>query len=385
MLSSTRFAQGKRRPANCVCSRTGCTHNREDRLRRVGALDAIRGLLILYVISVIHGLFWLNLVPQWAASWLLFGMPEIFMVSGYSYYLYERSRSERGIDLLNGKQYVSFLFARSTRILVPYFVYAISSIVLIAVLPLVKQSPRYAPIDLIPAWLDPFRFGTNYTAEMLNWQLWFVPVFLLISAALPIATRFRPLKNPSLLLLVIVVTVVEFLLTGLHFSGDRLIKETIFYLLFAVLGYYLARSRDYFQRINFGVIALFSAAMLALIILFSNDPNAANMQANKFPPTHIFFLFSCFWISLFLFIGSRTTAWVQGLDRLGRTFWLKPFVHYGYSIYLWQGIGYTVAVIIGQMINLPTLLVWLLAIGLSVVLGMIAGPAEKIRWHLPIG
>ncbi len=352
-------------------------------MQRIGFVDAARSLLILYVVIIIHGLFWLNLLPQVLSSWLLFAMPAIFVVSGYSHALYDRSRANRGEDRLNARIYFSFLLARFTKVLVPYFVYAISCIVLMSILPLIGESPWYALADLAPAWLDPLRFGRNFTSAMLNWHLWFIPVFLLVTAILPIATKIKPFKRPNVWLLLIVVASAEFLLAQIHFPGEQLIKETVYYLLFALLGYYLACSREYFDRIDFGAIAGLAAVVLAAIAFLSSDPRTMDMQVNKFPPNHLFFIFSCFWMALWLYITSKTPGWTQSFDRLARSGWMKLFIRSGYSIYLWQGVGYTVALIIGRRTNWSSLAVWLLAVGLSVGLGLIASPAERIRWRWP--
>lgn len=93
-------------------------------LGRVRNVDTARGMLILYIVFVIHGVFWLDLLPQLIASMLLFEMPSLFVVSGYSYYLYEKSRNSSGDNEFSIKYYISFLISRCTRILVPYFIYA---------------------------------------------------------------------------------------------------------------------------------------------------------------------------------------------------------------------------------------------------------------------
>ena len=58
-------------------------------MKRIHNLDTVRGVLMLYIVGIIHGQFWLNLIPlpQWASSLMLFEMPAIFIVSGYAYAL----------------------------------------------------------------------------------------------------------------------------------------------------------------------------------------------------------------------------------------------------------------------------------------------------------
>ena len=354
----------------------------EKNLKRIGFVDTVRGLLILYIVVVIHGLFWLNLLPQAISSWLLFAMPAIFVVSGYSHALYERARADRGVDKLSARNYVGYLLDRWTRILVPYFVYAVCCMIFITLLTAIGESPDYPAGDALLAWIDPFRFGRNYTVAMLNWHLWFIPVFLIVSAVLPITIRFKPLKNPNIWILLIAAASAEFLLAQVHFPNEQLIKEVVFYLLMALLGYYLAWARDYFARLNVGAVAGLSLVALAVLIGVSGDSRALNMQVNEFPPNHLYFLFSCFWLALFLIVAARLSSWSRFFDWLANSGWLKPFVRHGYSIYIWQGMGYTIAIIIEKKLGLPLLVIWLLAIGLTVGMGLIASPAEKIRLRL---
>ena len=350
-------------------------------MKRIGAVDAARGLLILYIVVVIHGLFWLNLLPQAISSWLLFAMPAIFVVSGYAHALAERLRADRGEGQLSARNYFAFLLDRMLRILIPYFVYAFGCVILIAVLSASGEAPSYAATELLAAWFDPFKFGRNYTVAMLNWHLWFIPVFLIVSVILPIATRIKPFKNPNIWLLLIAAVSAEFLLAQMHFPNEQLIKEVVFYLLMALVGYYLARARDYFSRRKLGAVAGFSLVAMVVLIWMSGDARSWNMQLNEFPPNHLFLLFACFWIALILFITAGSPEWSRLGDRLARSWWLKPFVRYGYSIYLWQGVGYVSAVLIGRKLGWSYLAIWPLAVGFTIGLGLIASPAEKIRWR----
>ena len=51
-------------------------------------LDVARAVLMAWIVIVIHGMFWLRLVPQPIASFALFEMPLIFMIAGGAYFLF---------------------------------------------------------------------------------------------------------------------------------------------------------------------------------------------------------------------------------------------------------------------------------------------------------
>ncbi len=353
-------------------------------MKRIQNLDTVRGMLMLYIVGIIHGLFWLNLIPQWASSLMLFEMPSIFIVSGYAYSLYENSTCNGNRNPLSVKAYCSFLVARLTRILVPYAVYAMTCIALIYSFPWIGKGNDYALSDLIVGWMNPANYGEGFSVGYLNYHLWFVPVFLIVTAAMPLATRFRPFKNPSLLFLVVGVAIAEVAISKAHFPGQEIIKQAVFYLVFSLLGYYMARANEYFSRVNFGQVAIVAAILLMMIVIAEGNFRALNMHVNKFPPNGIFFLFSCLWVSLFLILWVKVPWFLETFKKLGDGIWLRPFITAGYSIYLWQGIGYTVAIQVGMAAHLPKLAMWLLALGISVGLGLLAAPAERVRLNLKV-
>ena len=335
---------------------------------------------MLYIVGIIHGLFYLNLIPQWASSLMLFEMPAIFIVSGYAYSLYENSMFNGTQHPLSIKAYGLFLATRLTRILVPYAVYAMTCIALIYFLSWIGKENDYALSDLIVGWMNPANFGEGFSVGRLNSHLWFVPVFLIVTVAMPLVTRFRPFKNPNLSFLVVGVAIAEFAISKAHFPGHDIIKQAVFYLIFSLLGYYMARANEYFSRASVGHVAIVAAILLMVFTVAEGNVHVLNMQVNKFPPNGIFFLFSCLWVSLFLSV--KVPWFLEIFKKHGDGIWLRPFITAGYSIYLWQGIGYTVAIQVGKAAHMPILAVWLLALGISVGLGLLAAPAERVRLNL---
>jgi fucose 4-O-acetylase-like acetyltransferase len=356
--------------------------NKGIQLARIKTIDTTRGMLMLYIVFVIHGFFWLHLLPQFISALLLFEMPAIFIVSGYSYYLYEQSKNGQAMRQSDIKTYSVFLAARSTRILLPYMVYAIFCILYVYAMSFIGDGVAVSLLNLTSAWLNPVKAGQGFSTGMLNWHLWFIPVFLIVTAAMPIVTKFRPLKSPHLLALVLGVALLEVFLSEVHLPAkniENLIKQSAFYLIFSLFGYYLAHSKEYFRRVNFLTIAFVSLALLVSMAIAGHDIHMLDMQVNKFPPNALFFLFSCLWISLFLFIVFNKPRVVAWFEKLGDAVWLKPFITSGYSIYLWQGAGYTIATLAGKQLGIPILAVWLLALVISVALGLLASPAERVK------
>ena len=82
-----------------------------------------------WIVIVIHGTFWLGVIPAGPGSWLLFEMPPIFVITGAAYFLGEGSKQGR----LTPANYFDFLLRRGVRIYVPYLVYVFAAALIVTV------------------------------------------------------------------------------------------------------------------------------------------------------------------------------------------------------------------------------------------------------------
>ncbi|MDP3608977.1 MAG: acyltransferase family protein [Methylophilus sp.] len=349
---------------------------------RINALDCLRGLLILYIVTVIHGIFWLNIAPEAIGSLLLFEMPAIFVIAGYAYFLFEQNSPALNQRTLGWKTYSSFVLARTFRLLLPYFVYVIVCIVMIEVYDAVKGDETILLHELAVRWLNPFTYGGYDPHSMLDNHLWFVHVFLLVTLAMPLVTKLRCAQQLNLLLVITAVALILFALSSFAFMREETIKHTFFYLCFSLLGYYLGRANAYFEKIDFIQVGVFCGLALLMLSIVGDNSNLLYMQLNKFPPNHIFFLFNCIWMSFFLHITFKHPNVFSSIDWIQHNPLFKPFMQYGYSIFLWQGIGYSLAMTADKYYAIPLIIVWVMAVGLSVLLGWLFGPIEKMRIRL---
>ena len=143
---------------------------------RVVGLDVARGLLMAYVVTIIHGAFWLGIIPAPQSSILLFEMPLIFMVSGAAF--------AHAPQPTTPNAYGFYLLSRGVRILAPYFAYTF-------VCALIASYARQTPLlETILAWLDPAAPGAGHAYMMLTWHLWFVTPFLAVTALMPWLVRW---------------------------------------------------------------------------------------------------------------------------------------------------------------------------------------------------
>jgi hypothetical protein len=165
-----------------------------------------------------------------------------------------------------------------------------------------------------------------------------------------------------------------------YLSVGYIVKTVTFYLIWATFGFVVAKYPARFELGSYCVV--FGASLLTLCVLYQYKPLeiTLNMQINKFPPNTVFFVFSCAWVSILMitthFLTEECILW------LSRSCILKPFIKNGYSIYLWQGLGYSVASFFGRKINLPIYLIVIFGIAFTVALGVLASPLERIRINM---
>lgn len=330
---------------------------------RVVGLDVARGALMAYIVIVIHGVFWLGLLPQPWSTVLLFEMPPIFAITGAAFFY-----AERGKALTIGS-YVMYIARRFLRILAPYFAY-----VLVAAGIVLTLNVSHDPAGALWSWLNPNTRGTGHTTLMLSWHLWFVPPFLAVTALLPFLTRI-PIPRLPLWAWAIVGGAIAYaaaLLDPTHYDWQTI----AFYALWALFGFGLAAAPGRYGIRSFTLILVLALAAMAALFVWVPDATL-NMQTNKFPPNIMFYAFSCAWMAVLLIVGTSLSD--EFVEKLAASPLLKPFISSGYSIYLWQGLGYSAAAYFLRPIGVNPWLIWPVAIVLTVIVGLIASPLERLR------
>ncbi len=329
-----------------------------------------------WIIVVIHGIFWLGIAPRGLGSWLLFEMPPIFLITGAAYFLGEGSKSGR----LLPANYFDFLSRRLVRIYVPYLAYVLVAALIVT---FVKWDGALTLNDIgarLWSWLNPVTRGAGHTWKMLSWHLWFVAPLLLVTALMPLITTVRVPGFVKPWMLAAIAGLVVMGLGQVTLAApldDQLIKNAVFYAFWASFGFILAAMPKRWSLGDYAVVLLLALAGMFGAAMLQPANVTLDMQHNKFPPNAVFFLFSCAWVALLL-IGARLTRETQ-FEALARSPLLKPFISAGYSIYLWQGIGYSVAAYAGGELGVSRYVVWIVAIVLTLALGLLFAPLERIR------
>lgn len=329
-------------------------------MRNVG-LDLARGILMMYIIIIIHGVFWLNLLPRPYSSILLIEMPLIFFISGLAYSYTVKSSN------ITLQEYIHFIKTRAARILIPYFVYAITCILFILI-----NLNDVNIINLTMDWLNPFKYGGASSIYLLNWHLWFIPPFLAVTLVLPLIRLKIFSKIPDLIMLL--ATTVAFLLFDYL---NSVLSIPAFYFIWTVLGYKVGKG----LKMSVPVLMILSV-ISSLVLLLTGVLNHLNldMQTNKFPPNYLFLLFSIGSFSLIYCIATRINpAFIQSMAKI---YIMKWFILYGYSLYLWQGLGYSIAIICKEQFDINIVSTWTIAVFTTIILGRLFSPFENNKFPI---
>lgn len=332
-------------------------------------IDVARGCLMAYVVCIIHGIFWLKSSPGIAESFLLFEMPLIFIISGIAY-----RYSTQTINPANSlKSYTKWGLQRGLRILIPYWAYAIACAAFIILI------DKPAPIsEIIFNWLNPLQIGNKYSTLFLNWHLWFIAPFLAITLSLPLITRIPLPKTKAPLLFWWACAAGCTYLSRVIFEpfSDK-IETTIFYLIWALFGYALGANPTKFSKLDYTSVLISSIVTLAVLAWQAPSGTTMDMQVNKFPPNTIFFVFCSSWVAGVLLLLRLSTVTPPVISVASTV--LKPFISAGYSVYLWQGLGYSASHLISVKFGLNIAATMVLSVALTLFFGLMASPLEKIK------
>ena len=257
--------------------------------KRDKTLDRLRCLAMLWVI-VVHVLYWGNYIRhqrlQLLMSFILFEMPLFFFVTG----------AGNSFSKITG--WFRFVYKRWKRILIPYWFFAVICAALtIGCNALSGDRNLLYGVQILFSWLIPIDRQIN-SVPYLTWALWFIPVYLCVILVLPVLKRMHGSKRPFAFLALLTV-----LFVGTCVFQMGWIQNVVFYALWTYVGLFyrdiLTAIRK--RRVRW-VLALSAIVGMAVIYFLHAKGFSVDMQANKFPPSLIFGIFSVSVMSLILML-----------------------------------------------------------------------------------
>lgn len=286
-------------------------------------LDIYRALAMVYIVCVIHILYWLDCPCEWLRSMLLFEMPVIFFIAGAALSVKDKA-GRTANDAVHEMEVM--LVNRCRRILIPLYVFLPVLFLWMAVMtPSFAHQPDY-PIDIHALT------GRDILMILLTMgcdhiptygYTWFIACYLTITCIFPLERRiFHRIPAVSILAANILLV---FLLSQMTFAPcalDRFVKNVVVYHCFYLIGFL------FYKKCRPGLLYTVTLLSVSITLWQFCTGQALPMQNHKFPADGLFLIFGIAWICVLSLILKHVNLPNLYLFRLWNT--------RGYNIYLYQ-------------------------------------------------
>lgn len=286
-------------------------------------LDMYRGLVMIYILCVIHVTYWLGLAPEPWRSVILFEMPLIFFISGASVAVASSRHGVKGTA-----------WSRFKRVLLPYYAYIFYTAIIVCAIAAWAHFSGSKAIDIdlsVKKFAKALIPHDGALDVPYMCHLWFVIPYLAVSCVFPF---FRGVVDR--LPRVVTTAALAVSCVAVVFVPWGIVREIVIYNFFFVIGYL------YYKKLTvkwMGAIAGLSAVILAVCVV-GLDTGIVPMQAHKFPPDLIFLIYGVGIIALLGIVFSYV--------KIPKFRLLDIWNKRGYTIYLWQNYFFkAVALIVG--------------------------------------
>lgn len=285
-------------------------------------LDIYRALSIMYVIGIIHVMYWLGYGNEPWLSILLFEMPAIFFISGAAVSFTPSSRP-----------LWTTVKSRFARVILPFYIYAVVVVVFMTVLSIIAvvagkylgtSITTYISFDI--SWFSWHRLLKVLLCEQVevspySWHLWFIVPYFVLSVVFSLEARLLCKMNKYINVLLSLLMFVLFY----RLLPNTLIHTVSAYNVFMVVGYSFYKK----TTIKEHLLLMMSVGVLCFT-LYLLGYSFVPMQDNKFPPNPMFVSYGMLAVcGLALFFRFVT---------LRENLILHAFAEKGYTIYLYQNL-----------------------------------------------
>lgn len=269
-------------------------------------LDIYRGCIMIYITCFIHNIYGVTNAYSVVTSYFLIEMPLIFFVSGAAH------------SLARPRPYLPYLWGRVKRIVFPYYIL----VCFVTLYHLIVDCGvgGEAPADFLYGFLHNGYYNI-FTGRLYEFNaLWFVPVYLVVAALLPVMDVVKKHLRPAY----------AYLLLGCAIVAIAIFPNAVLcYTIFTFAGLYYRKQ----SPVNRWVVVVVSLLVIAYCI--GSHSYAMDMQVNKFPPNLYFLAYT----GLVLVILAKPLAWI--CRWLYRSALLRPLIDLytrsGFTIYLYHG------------------------------------------------
>jgi fucose 4-O-acetylase-like acetyltransferase len=239
-------------------------------------LDIYRSLAIIYIVCVIHVLYWYNIGTGLVRSVFLFEMPVIFFIAGAAQSVNKHQHTLQTI-----------IISRSKRVLIPYYIFlAVLFIILLLITYIHPIIGDYHIYIWSLGWKEIFKILCTGGCDSIPsyGYTWFISCYLIICCSLPLQVKL--MKKLHKYVYLIGLCLVFFIFNFIHFShGELEIKNILIYNIFFLIGYL------FYKNINMKYIIFIIIFTTPYIVYGFMNNTLIPMQNHKFPADTYFLIF----------------------------------------------------------------------------------------------
>jgi hypothetical protein len=305
-------------------------------------------------------------------------MPLVFFVAGAS-------------NALGRKKTLPVFYAtRIQRILIPYWIFALVSMFIAFLTGFDKFTFNFVLQWIIP--LDKQESNLLY----LTSALWFIPIYLIVMMLFPLMKwYFEKFEHPTEKRTPLVIFALIILILSSIPAQEKgiiyYVRTIAFYSFWTYIGlFYNQLSEKKRWQEKKGAMVLMVICMVITGLLAFRFRHYANMQWNKFPPNHVYLLYTVGALSAIYLFSEYIMRFVRYVVKNGVINWIfEQYKHNGYTIYLFHPFAF---LILREILIFTGLLEWvynyewiylplylLFIIPVSAVFGRLLSWTEKIK------
>lgn len=275
-------------------------------------LDAYRAYLMIYMVCIVHSVYWFNLGSEPLRSAILFEMPLVFFISGAS------QSFKRGAALPTFRKFVS---NRAWRVLFPFYVFLSMTILSVLAASFVVPSvARNLNSLTLLSWLNALLTFGGVPFPYYS-HTWFISVYFVITCSFPLQAKL--LQHIPGVVYLAVNTALVTTLSFADFPSMWLdLRQLLVYNVFFIAGYL------YYRNMRMRYLCIVAAVSVPLALTGIASGLSVPMQDYKFSGNIRFLVLGVAWLSLLSILLTHV--------RLPYNRMVAVWNVRGYTIYLYQ-------------------------------------------------
>lgn len=288
-------------------------------MQRDFEIDKYRGLVMAYIVCVIHAVYWLGLWHEPWRSYLLVEMPVIFFISGAAH------------KMAREKRFGEFVLSKVKRVVIPYYIWGVLSLTIGFIVVYVLNPQLLTEIGggkLLKSLVKMLLFVESYEIIPINYHTWFIFPFLVIMLLGYFAgKRLTTVRSIIIACLILAVAslAADYVMRVLGYRGwvMKQVSNVVVYGTFFLTGFLYKRVKANFQLLLCGVVCIAIALCMMNGTLYPRS-----LQSCKFPASFPFMLYNLGALAIMAFVFARI--------KLPDWKWLNTYNQRGFTIYLYQ-------------------------------------------------